>query len=121
MTIDPFNLEAIRLPPGMLPEKTVTLPISVRGKNRKQQKLFIMVPLSWHERLLKARHAATLKIALHSLYQHWKSGGKPFALTNNLSGVSRWQKCRALAELEAFGLITVDRRVRKSPLITIIT
>jgi hypothetical protein len=119
MTIDPFNLENLRLRPGF--EKSVTVPISVPGKNRKRQKHFIKVPWTWHERLLKARHAATHKVALRILYQHWKDGGKPFTLANKLDGVSRWQKCRALAELEVFELITVDRRERKSPLITVIT
>jgi hypothetical protein len=117
MTIDPFNLEGLRLPPGQLPEKSVTVPLQLQ----KRRKHFIKVPWTWHERLAKARHAATHKVALQILYQHWKNGGKPFTLANNaLNGVSRWQKSRALAELEAFGLITVQRRKRKSPLVTVV-
>jgi hypothetical protein len=119
MMIDPFNLENLRLRPGF--EKSVKVPISLPGKNRKRQKHFIMVPWTWHEWLLGTRHAATFKVAHHVLYQHWKNRGKPFTLSNvALDGVSRGQKSRALAELEALGLITVDRRMRKSPLIAVV-
>jgi hypothetical protein len=53
-----------------------------------------------------ARHAATYKVAAQILYQYWKNNGEAFTLGNSaLNGVSRWQKSRALAELEAFGLI----------------
>jgi hypothetical protein len=35
-------------------------------------------------------------------------------------GISRWSKWRALNELERLGLITVERRKRKSPIIRLI-
>jgi hypothetical protein len=119
MTIDPFILENVRLRPGF--EKTMTMPISVpvSRKNQKRQKHFILVPWIWYEQLLKARHTATLKIALQILYKHWKNDGKTFELSTCIFGnVSRRQKRQALAELEAFGLITVERRKCRSPLVT---
>jgi hypothetical protein len=118
MTIDPFNLENLRLPPGQLPEKSVTVPLRLQ----KRRKHFIKVPLTWHEQLMGHRQSATYKVAAQILYQHWKNNGGPFVLsTCTLKGVSRMQKSRALAELEAFGLITVERRKRKSPLVTVVT
>ena len=37
----------------------------------------------WVERLAQARHIATYRVALHVLYQNWKRGGTPFALSNS--------------------------------------
>jgi hypothetical protein len=57
------------------------------------------------------------------LYQHWKGRGEPFTLSNSMlhmSGVSRWQKWRALRELQELGLITIERRSRKSPGINVL-
>jgi hypothetical protein len=85
---------------------------------RKRQQHFIRVPWGWYEQLLKARHAATLQIAMCILYQHWKHRGEPFTLTNAAApGITRWRKWKALVELEGFGLITIERRNRKSPII----
>jgi hypothetical protein len=47
-------------------------------------------------------------------------GGKPFGLPNGMEkydGISRQTKLRALAELERPGLITLERRPKKSPII----
>jgi hypothetical protein len=57
------------------------------------------------------------------LYGHWKGRGEPFTLSNgmvDMEGVTRWGKWRALAELEQLGLITIERRRRKSPLIVVV-
>jgi hypothetical protein len=117
MTIDPFSVENLRLPPSEIDKKSVTVPLRLQ----KRRKHFIKVPWTWHERLVEARHTATYKVAAQILYQYWKNNGEPFTLGNNaLNGVSRWQKSRALAELEAFGLIAVERRKRKSPLVTVV-
>jgi hypothetical protein len=90
-------------------------------KEQKRRRHFIKVPWTWHEKLLGARWAATYPVAAHILYHHWKSRGEPFTLANNaIAGVTRWGKWRALAELESFGLITIERRKRRSPRITIL-
>jgi len=54
------------------------------------------------------------------LHLHWKHHGEPFKLANGMldyDGVSRYSKWRALNELERRGLISVERRQRKSPII----
>jgi hypothetical protein len=120
---DPFaDLEKLRLHPehyraSTAGEKWATVPLKVR--RRRQH--FVKVPWTWVERLADARYVATYRLALHVLYQHWRANGKPFKLANGdlkLGGTSRWQKWRALAELEKLGLITVKRGRRKSPWIT---
>jgi hypothetical protein len=50
-------------------------------------------------------------------------GGKPFALSNGMmsrEGVERRAKWRGLMELERLGLVAIERRQRKSPLITVL-
>jgi len=96
---------------------------SVPKKLQRQRQHFIKVPWRWVERLTKARHIATYRVAHHVLYRHWKGGGLPFVLSNTAmagEGVTRWRKWEALQELEHLGLITVERRQRRSPRITVI-
>jgi hypothetical protein len=81
---------------------------------------FVIVPLSWIERLANTRSATTYRLALFLLYLNWKEKGKPIKLANGklrMGGVSRQSKWRALRELESRGLITVERRPKRSPLI----
>jgi LmbE family N-acetylglucosaminyl deacetylase len=95
----------------------------VPKKIRRQRQHFVKVPWRWVERLAKARHIATYRVALHVLYRHWKGGGLPFALSNTAvagEGVRPRRKWEALQELEHLGLVTVERRRRRSPRITVI-
>ena len=106
---------------SMTPEIQATL-VMVPGKVQKRREHFVRVPWTWVERLTNARHTATYRVALFVLYRHWKGGGKPFTLSNTAvedQGVSRWTKWAALGELEQLGLITVERRVRRSPKVTV--
>jgi hypothetical protein len=53
----------------------------------------------------------------------FETRGKPFTLSNGalaLENVSRWEKPRALSELEEAGLIVIERRKRKTPRITVL-
>ena len=90
-------------------------------KVKKRREHFVRVPWKWVEQLEDARYIATYRVALHVLYQHWKNRGA-FTLSNSaIKGVSRHAKWRALAELELLGLISIERRPRRSPRITIHT
>ena len=81
---------------------------------------FVKVPLSWVARLEQATGCA-YRVALHLLYQHWKQRGRSIQLANaQVAGVSRASKWRALRELEEAGLVVVQNRPRKPPLITLI-
>jgi len=112
---DPFDdIEKLRLPPGQL---RVITPRKI-GRRREH---FIMVPFTWLERLGGAS-GKVYAVALHLLYLHWKGKGAPIKLANGMlriDGISRASKWRALVELEGQGLITIDRRPRKSPVITL--
>jgi hypothetical protein len=114
---DPFDLEGLRIDPS----DVVLVPSAERAARRKQQ--FIKVPLAWFDRFGVINSAATLKVALHLLQLHFRDRGRPARLGNlalRLSGVSRAKKRRALVELERLGLISVERRPRKSPIVTVI-
>ena len=111
---DPFDPAKLRVDAPPVPKAS--------GLRRRKDQ-FVMVPLAWVSRLNTARHIGTSKVALHILFQHWKSGGKPIRMANaalERIGVPRREKWRALRELESFGLVKVIRRPRKSPEVTIL-
>jgi hypothetical protein len=98
----------------------VKLETSRQARRRRQ---FIKVPVWWLERLGGAR-GQTAVVALRLLYLTWRDRGAPVKLANSsLStvGVGRFAKGRALVDLERRGLVRVDRRPKKSPLVRIIT
>lgn len=124
---DPFNsLNALRIPDEQLQrfQARAQEQAAAREPSRteKRRRHFIKVPMHWAEQLQKARYIATYRVAHHLLYQNWKTGGQPIQLANGVlaqAGISRRQKWRALAELEHLGLIRIERRTRKSPLIAV--
>jgi hypothetical protein len=94
-----------------------------KGATRKAkwQKKFVHVPWAWVDRLREARYIGTYRVALHLLYEHWRNGGRSVVFPNGASkeaGVSRRVKWHALRELERLGLVAIERRQRKSPLVT---
>jgi hypothetical protein len=121
MIDDDFNLEKLRLRPEDI--QAYIGKAGAGGPRARRQDRFVIVPATWAGRLTDARHASTLKLALYLLYRHWKSGGQPIPLSNVFAasvGVSRRSKWRAINELEHLKLITVERRPRKSPRVTLL-
>jgi hypothetical protein len=115
---DPLRLNNLALPAETVRERRAVVPRTIQQRRRH----FVKVPWAWVERLAKTASANTYKVALHLLYLHWKNGRRPFSLANGglaMEGVTRHAKWRALRELERLDLILVERRPRKSPLITI--
>jgi hypothetical protein len=115
---DPHDPKALRIDPA-----TFATP-HVPTKIRKRKKDFAMVPMSWYEILKEPLPTGlTVMVALHLCYLCWKNGGKPFKLPNGMleyDGISRQTKWRALAVLERRGLITIERRPKKSPIIRLL-
>ena len=109
---DPFALENLRL---------VQVP-RTPPKIAKRRQHFIQVPFDWLERL-KGTSGQTWHLTMHLLYLRWRSKGEPIKLANGMlqfDGISRASKWRALTELERRGLIKIERRTRKSPLIRVL-
>jgi hypothetical protein len=97
------------------------LAIKARLKARRQQQ-FVKVPLIWIDRLQTTRRVATWVVAVRLLREHWRNNGHQIRLGNvalKEAGVNRASKWRALGELERWGLIVVERRHRKSPLVKV--
>jgi hypothetical protein len=114
---DSLDLEKLRLPERVVEKGLAT------AKARRRRAQFIKVPNSWVEALRDARWISTYRVALYLLHRQWKDGGGPIPLSNvalTWVGVSRWEKWRALAELEQAGLVKVERRPRRAPLITVL-
>lgn len=111
----PFDLKNFRLDPEELPETRAVAPRKIERRHEH----FVMVPWTWVEALSGAT-GQTWHLAMHLLYLRWKGKGAPIKLANGMlkiDRISRASKWRALAELERRGLITVERRPKRSPLI----
>jgi hypothetical protein len=109
---DPLDLNNLRLPDrwqwAVIPRKI-----------QKRREHFVIVPWTWVEQLNGAQ-GKTYSVALHLLYLSWKSKGAPVKLPNGMlqiDGISRASKWRALTELEQRGLISIERRRGRSPII----
>jgi DNA-binding MarR family transcriptional regulator len=118
-TDDPFDLEELRYTEEVLvPARRAVTP----RKIQKRRKHFVQVPWTWIERLEGAT-GQTYRLALVLLYLHWKGKSAPTKLPNGMlkiDGVSRQSKWRALADLEQRGLINVERRPKRSPIIRLL-
>jgi hypothetical protein len=88
------------------------------NKPKKWRRQYVRFPWAWVERLQAAKRVSSYRLALLLVYEHWRTGGRAIVLSNVLSkaeGLSRRSKWNALAELEAVGLVRVERRPRRSP------
>jgi hypothetical protein len=90
---------------------------------------FKCLPDLWIEKLQGTRYIATWKLAAHLLELDWKQYRKPFLegepiiLSNDwlkANNLSRHGKCDGLREMMELGLILVQFRPRKSPLVTLV-
>ena len=74
----------------------------VKRKTKKWQHRFVSVPWVWANQLKTCDRAATFKLALLLLYEHWRSNGSWVRLTNALAAtmdILPEAKRRALATL----------------------
>jgi hypothetical protein len=115
---DEFDISQFRLGPEDVQKQTLETraKTSTPMRLRKQRESFIKVPGSWLEKLAGSS-GATYHVALVLLHENWRLGG-PVTLPNGMlkmDGISRHAKYRALVKLENLGLITVERRLKKSP------
>jgi hypothetical protein len=116
---DPFDIAALRIDPA----DSRMADRGAKARKKGWQRKFIRVPWVRVERLKATKRAVTYRLALFLIYEHWRGGGRPIRLSNVMlagDGVDRRSKWRALRELESFGLVRVERRARKSPLIALL-
>jgi hypothetical protein len=116
-----FNLDDFRVPDAELqqfqqkqkvPERKVT-------PRLKRTDAFAIVPLWWAARAVEdAGVPVNFMVCVDLVYRAWKAKGKSFPMPNR-KGVDKKTKARTLRGLERAGLITVEQRPRKSPVVTL--
>jgi hypothetical protein len=92
------------------------------AKKRKKVESFIKVTEWWIRAATKATHTKKALVAVELLRASWKAGGATtFALPSGRLkrfGVSDPTTWRALQDLRRAGLITIEQRGQKAPLIS---
>ena len=92
-------------------------------QRRRPSEPFVKVPMQWAAKAAKATKTTKALVWVWLLHKSWKAKSTTFPLPNGKlknDGVTRFMKCRALRELEAAGLITVEWRHGKTPIVTLL-
>ena len=108
---EPFDLNALRVNIDQARQLK-------SAKPKKWRRHYVRVPWTWVERLKSTRRIAAYRLAHLLLYERWRTGGQPIAMSNVLlrgEGISPRSKSNALVELQKLGLIKVERRFGKAP------
>jgi hypothetical protein len=96
-----------------------TLDTGIEAKVKaKRRHRFVKVPLTWVDQL-RGAGGITYEVAIHILWKAWSRRAYTVKLPQ-IPGVSRCGKRAALRKLELAGLISVDRRPDKSPMVTVL-
>jgi hypothetical protein len=95
----------------------------VRVMAAKSKDPFVQVPLWWGGAAKKATRTPGFMVCVELLYASWKAQSSTFTVSNKRLGkvgVSRDVKSRVLRDLEAAGLIKLERRPGCSPRVTLV-
>jgi hypothetical protein len=82
---------------------------------------FVRVPIWWMLLATEATHTKQAMVAIELLLQSWRKQRMTFPLPSGRlkrHGISRMTTWRALQQLKKRGLITIEMRGQKAPLIT---
>ena len=104
--------------------EVITLNIGPSTKvRRRRTETFAAVPLQWAAKAAVAMNSPRTMLLVWLTYQVWRTKSPTFAVPNKALadyGVTRKVKYLALRQLEIGGLIKVEWRFRKSPLVTVL-
>jgi hypothetical protein len=122
MKDDPFNPKRLGLPEEFIGRR--------RPKKLKEwDERYAQLPMTWVGRLKGASGQTWAVAALVAYLDFWvnvrkgKKSGQPFKLANGMLeeyGVAPRTKCRTLHDLERRGCVTVEWRLRKSPIVGVL-
>jgi hypothetical protein len=90
---------------------------------KKKTEPFVKVPLWWMTEATKLTRTPAALVCIHLLHASWRARSLTFTLSNGSlkkCGVSREIKRRVLRDLEAGGLIKVERRSGRAPVVTLV-
>jgi hypothetical protein len=120
-----FKFEDYRLEPEHLKTLKPGAGTIARAKSKtvsgiRRREAFAIVPLWWAERAAKAGHCVNLMVCVELVYRAWRvrGSGKTFVMPNS-RGTDYRTKINTLRALEQAGLITVQWRERRSPIVTL--
>ena len=91
-------------------------------KRKSKKDAFVQVPLWWLEAATRATRSPQAFVCVWLLHLAWKARRASFPVPNDRlakGGVDRRMKRKVLAGLEKAGLIAVDRRHGKTPIVTL--
>ena len=114
---DWLDLDDLRLPPDVVRGRAV-----VPQRIKKRHRQFVQLPLAWIDILARNSRNKTFAVLCHLVHLNWKQGGGPIKVPNGfleMLGVKPDAKSYALNKLENLGIISVERRENKSPIVTI--
>jgi hypothetical protein len=100
--------------------ETIDAGVAVR---KRRTDPFVKVPLRWASKAAQATNTAKVMVWIRLLHATWEAKSNTVSLANvrlKKDGVTPWLKRRALHQLEAAGLIRVERPPGKAPVITVI-
>ena len=120
---DTFDPDRFKLPPEMASELAKAKP-KRQGKHQKRTEPFLQIP---HRAIVAGSHVLGGRRLLVWLYIHhrvWADKAKTVVVGNKTLrdwGVSRKEKYTALRRLAEAGLVDVEWRERRSPLVTLVS
>jgi hypothetical protein len=103
--------------------KTLPYKPSAKKQKAKQEEAFALVPLARAAEVTKCTKTQGAMVWIVLVYLAWKNKNPTVSLSNETMrryGVNRHVKYRALAMLEAAGIITIEWRNKQSPIVTLI-
>jgi hypothetical protein len=120
---DHFDPEKLRITREQQAQMGATKEKVKHKPKHRRSDTFVQVPQLWCEQLAAIRaHGSTYRVALHLLYEAWATKIRTVKLTNvalTKVGVGRAGKAIALRELRKAGLIAVEQRPRRNPVVTV--
>ena len=93
------------------------------ARARKPAEPFVKVPLWWIAAASKHTRSPATLVCIELLHVHWKTKRLSFPLPNGRLeklGVSREIKRRVLRDLERGGLIRLEQKAGKTPVVTLV-
>jgi hypothetical protein len=94
-----------------------------KAKKAKQQEAFALVPLEWAAATAKYTGTRSALVWVMLVYMAWEAKSMTFPMGNVMLaryGVDRRMKYRILDLLAAAGRVKVERRYKRSPVVTLL-
>lgn len=110
---DDFDIAGLTIDPA---DPTLVPARGARVGDHKARRYFVKVPLIWVERL-EGACGRTYRLALRILFLHFRERGGSIVLSNKRAGMPGQSKCDALRDLQERGLVIVQWRGRRAPMV----